>query len=294
MKLPIVPMGFETARKASSFLSYWARLCSKSFPRLQVSLSQIGEDISPVEYISIALFSATFYFVIAFVIILIMSNFSTAPLTTVLIVALSSAIISYAFVFTYIISYPKLIMERKINSINRDLPYALRHLLVQVSSGVSLYDSVASIADGEYGEISKEFIKVITETQGGMDFMAALEDSALKNPFSNYRNAMWQISNASKAGGDISDVIKDIVENITEEQKTEIKEYGSNLNFLSLMYMVLTIAIPTIGIVFLMIVSTFLGMPMPPATFVFVLLMLVVAQYIFVGLIQAKRPVVVV
>jgi len=294
MRIPIVPMGFERAKKSAMFLNYWARHYIKSFPKVQVKLSQIDEEVSPVDFVSVAIFSAGFYCFISLFMVLIMGRFSTAPFTTILTVAAVSATVAYLFVFIYVVNYPGLLIERKLRSFNRDLPYALRHLLVQVSSGVSLYDSIASIADGDYGEISKEFSKIITETQGGMEFITALEDSALKNPYPNYRNAIWQLSNASKAGADISTVIKDIVVSSTEEQKIEIKAYGSNLNFLSLMYMVMTIAMPTIGVVFLMIVSTFLGMAIPPTIFLMVLGFLVVVQYIFVGIIQAKRPVVII
>jgi flagellar protein FlaJ len=294
MKMPVVPFGFENAKKASSFLSYWARLYSRSFPRLQVHLSQAGADVEPVEYISVTMFSAGFYAVISFFMVLLLGQFSPAAFQTVVLVALMSALTAYVFVFMYVINFPRLLIERKLRSVNRDLPYALRHLLVQVSSGVSLYDSAASIADGDYGEISREFGKIITETQGGMDFITALEDSAMKNPYPNYRNAVWQLSNASKAGSDISSVIRDIVSNVTEDQKTEIKSYGSNLQFLSLMYMVLTIAVPTIGVVFLMMVSTFLGAALPPPIFIGVLFFLVMVQYMFVGIIQARRPAVVV
>ena len=274
MKLPVVPFGFDVARKLSSGLNYWARQYSKSFPRLQVHLSQTGEDVDVVEYISVALFSASFYAAMALVLVLLLGRFSPAPFLTIVLVAAMSAAVAYGFVFMYIINYPKLLIERKLKSINRDLPYALRHLLVQVSSGVSLFDSIASIADGDYGEISRQFTKVITETQGGVDFVAALEDSAIKNPFPSYRSAIWQVSNAFRAGSDISTILREIVAHITEEQKTEIKAYGSNLNFLSLMYMVLTISMPTIGVVFLMMMSTFLGAAIPPEMFIGVLLFL--------------------
>lgn len=294
MEVPIVPMGFDKARKSSAFLSYWARQFIRSFPKVQVNLSHVEEDVSIVEYVSVALFSAGFYCFVAFFMVMVMGRFSPAPLMTILLVSIVSAVVAYVFVFIYIINYPKLMIERKMRSFDRDLPYALRHLLVQVSSGVSLYDSIASIADGDYGSISTEFTKVITETQGGMEFITALEDSALKNPYPNYRNAVWQISNASKGGADISGVIRDIVTATAEQQKIDIKAYGSNLNFLSLIYMVLTIALPTIGVVFLMIVSTFLGMAVPPTIFLLLIIFLIIMQYVFMGIIQAKRPVVIV
>jgi Flp pilus assembly protein TadB len=294
MNISILPIDFNTARRASNFLSYWSRSLIKTFPRLQVQLSQLGEEVTALEYMNIAIFSAMIYFLLAFSMIYLLSVISQAPYFRVLTVALLSSTIAAVFAFTYILTYPKVLLERRMRSMNRDLPYALRHLLVQVSSGVSLYDSVASVADSDYGEVSKQFTIVITETQGGTDFITALEDSAMKNPYSIYRDSIWELSNAAKTGADISVMLKELVLRVTDEQMIEIKEYGSHLNFLSLLYMLLTISIPTIGVVFAMMVLMFLGTSLDPSIFVLLIIFLIVVQYLFVGIIQSRRPVVVI
>jgi len=293
MNISILPVDFDTIKKASTFLSYWSRPLTKIFPRLQVQLSQLGEEVTAIEYTNIAIFSAMVYFLLAFSMVYLLSVMSQAQYLRVLTVALLSSTTAAVFAFAYIITYPKVLLERRVRSMSRDLPYALRHLLVQVSSGVSLYDSVASVADSDYREVSKQFTKVITETQGGTDFITALEDSAMNNPYPMYRDSIWELSNAAKTGADISLMLKELVARVTDEQMIEIKEYGSHLNFLSLLYMVLTISIPTMGVVFSMMVLMFMGSSLDPSIFVLVIIFLVIVQYLFVGIIQSRRPVVV-
>lgn len=101
-----------------------------------------------------------------------------------------------------------------------------------------------------------------------------------------------QLSNANRAGANIRFVLNDVVDFLSNEQQIKIREYGSMLNPLSLFYMFSSIIAPSMGIIFLTIISTLVDLNISEWMFVLILLLLGVLQIMFIGLIKSRRPVV--
>ena len=75
------------------------------------------------------------------------------------------------------------------------------------------------------------------------------------------------------------------------DQKAAIKKYGSELNPLVLFYMVLVVIFPTLGIVFLLVLSSFVAAAFDmQVVMTAVLVFLVLVQLMFIGLVKSKRP----
>jgi len=94
------------------------------------------------------------------------------------------------------------------------------------------------------------------------------------------------------AGADISNVLKEIVKSLNQEQVTEIQTYGGKLAPLSMFYMVVAIIFPALAITFILVLSTFvqvLGENYKIILFS-VLGMVVLLQILFLGMIKSGRP----
>ena len=98
--------------------------------------------------------------------------------------------------------------------------------------------------------------------------------------------------NAIKTGTNIEESLDHIVNDIIKEQLISIKKYGQELNPWTLMYMMFAVILPSLGITFMMILSTFTGTGFPPIMFVTILVGLAFFQMIFMNLVKSKRPVV--
>ena len=61
--------------------------------------------------------------------------------------------------FFYYMIHPKLLIKRKSRLLEKDLLFALKYMLVRVRSGISLYDAMVGVAQGSYGEVSRDFQK---------------------------------------------------------------------------------------------------------------------------------------
>lgn len=289
MRIPFCPLPINRAKVVGRKLYGLLGPLSRTSKNFKETLSQAGIDLDEREYLSIALFSAIFVSIIIFLPLIILST-SFIGLTngTLLSVALSA--VFFFIIIQYLKMYPKLIIKRRVANLERNLIFALRDIYVQVKSGVSIFDTIVSVSGGSYGAVSNEFKDVIKEVNAGVPMENALENLIFKNPSVYFRRVIRQISNGLKAGSDISIVMKSIIENISAEQKIEIKKYGSKLNPLTLVYMMVAVILPVIGITFMIVLSTFSGLSISENMFWAILVFLAIFQFMFIGIIKSKRP----
>ena len=188
--------------------------------------------------------------------------------------------------------YPRLSVTRKVHKVEAYLPFGLHHLLIEVRSGVPLYNALVSIAQSKYGKLSEEFKRAVNEINTGKSEIAALEMLAKENPSLYFRRVIWQMVNALKSGADIGQTIKQIVDNLSEEQRISIKKYGAQLNPLALMYMIFCVIFPTLGITFILVISSFIGIGFDVQYMLIgILVFLLMFQFMLIGLIKSRRPV---
>ncbi len=287
-KIPFTFSGVDRLKKKTKFLSSKIRHKKKS--KLGTYLKNSDISLSREEYIAICLNS----FFIHFVFILAVS-------TTVLFLLSIKYFILFGFLIALLFSsfglfsqlvYPKIYVSRKQKNIEKNLLPALEDILVQLNSGIPLFTILTNISSSDYGVLSSEFKKAVKRMNSGEPEPMVLDDLGNENPSIFFRRTLWQISNGIVAGSDMSIVIRDTIKALNEEQLIQIQDYGSKLNPLIVMYMLITVIIPTLSITFLTIISSMVNIPekMAPLLFIALFVFVVIAQIMFLGLIKSKRP----
>lgn len=306
--VPFVPLPPKAVKKLAQGFYPLASLFSRMMPELDAELEEAGSSMGAREYIACALLSFTFYlvFLLIFFTIIVTVKFGADLDMRTRIIALA---VSFAFssaIFGYTLLVPRWLFKKRMRSIDKDLLFATRHLMIQTSAGVPLFDAIVSVSEnfdddtlgsaspeGDYGEVGREFSKIILKVRAGAELTTALEESAAQSPSESYRKVMWQLSNANKTGAQMGHVLRETVDYMASEQLIAIRSYGSQLSTLSLFYMVGCIIAPTMGLVILAISASILpNLPVNEYTFGLILLLLVAAQVFFVGLIKSRRPLV--
>lgn len=294
---------------ARVFMSFGSLLLG-AFPKMSIALKQSGitteYNINAREYMAVCLFM---FFLAFFVITAVISGLMTlipannhilaGSLTLgeiklpmdVLLGPLIGGILGL-FLFIQNLSYPTLVVNRRVRSIDRNLLFLLRTILVQIRSGVPIFDTFVAIAAGDYGEISQEFKSVIEKVRAGRPVIETLEELTVRNPSVYFRRAMWQIVNALKSGSDVGDNLENVIKALSKEQLVEIRRYQSTLNPLAMMYMMVAVIAPSLGITVMIVLSTFPGMEMIGNKSTFWLLLIGVSfmQLVFMSIIKSKRP----
>jgi flagellar protein FlaJ len=190
------------------------------------------------------------------------------------------------------IGYPKIIILKRIRNLDKNLLPAMQNTLVQLKAGVPLFHILAKIYLGGYGEVSKEFLRIVRDINAGIPQIDAIDSIAFENPSPYFRGVLWQISNRMKTGADLAETVKEITIHLSGEEIAEIERYGAQLNPLSMFYMVTAVILPSLGLALLIVISSFMSLSELGIKLMFwsLYFLTLVIQFMFLGMIRSKRP----
>lgn len=161
--------------------------------------------------------------------------------------------------YVLILYYPQIKEQQNYSDINQELPYALRHMGIELKAGKGLHDSLITIRDAKYGSLSKEFNRVLEEIKFGKSTEDALLDMSHRIKSQGLSTAIQQIISTLRVGGNLSNSLNIIAKDITFDMTIKLKEYSQKLNSFILIYTFIAILAPTISLVMLMAGSTVIG-----------------------------------
>jgi pilus assembly protein TadC len=291
-RIPFLPFSHKRARLISRHYLGWGEKVTRLFHSLDRQMEHARIDFEPREWGALALFSfATYFSFVACLMFVIMLRTGVALPMAIGISFISGVAVGF-MVFFIQMMYPKVFVSRRVKGLEKNLPYALHHMLIHIRSGVPLFSALVSVSKAGHGTLSTEFQRAIVEINTGKSEVSALEAMARENPSIYFRRILWQVVNAMKSGADVGMTLKEIVDNLTAEQKTSIKKYGAELNPLALFYMILVVIFPTLGIIFILVLFSFVGNIAMDIRVILIgiLVFIVMVQFIFIGMIKAKRP----
>lgn len=257
------------------------------FPKMNRQLDNARMDKEPEEYLAECIFKALKAGFPAGISLISMGVILEQPATTKLGIAALPLLTGMTFLT--MANLPRIRTKKRTRKLEKDLPYALRDILIQIKSGISLHQAMKTATEG-YGEASEELKIIVKDVEGGKSLATALEESIVRNPSEQYRRAMWQLANSIKSGTDISVTLESIVDSIITEQKLAIEKYGKELNPYILVYLLIAVIGPSLGITGLIVISSFTGTAVNQQMYLAILFMLIVAQVFFLNLVKSKRP----
>lgn len=272
---------------ARNFFYYLGGRVHKFFPKLERQLKTANMDKNPEEYLAESIFKSLKITIPVSLGLYVMGmNLSRPGLQLIGILSFPALIVMSTITFA---GLPSIKTDRRTDKLEKDLPYALRDILIQIDSGIPLNQAMKTVTEG-YGETSNEMERIVKDVDGGKAMVEALEDSIIRNPSESYRRAMWQLTNSMRSGTDISKTLSSVVDAIIKEQKITIQEYGESLNPFILVYLLLAIVGPALGITGLIVMASFTGTVVDIQLYTGILFGLVVVQIFFLNLIKSKRP----
>lgn len=168
---------------------------------------------------------------------------------------LTITIMTYIFIFYY----PSIKEERNYSDLNQELPYALRHMGIELKSGKGLHDALIAISNANYGSLSREFKRVLEEVKFGNPTEDSLLEMSHRVKSDGLSRAVQQIIGTLRIGGNLSDSLNIIANDITFDMQIKLKEYSQRLNSFILIYTFVAILTPVIGLIMLMAGSTVMG-----------------------------------
>ena len=168
-------------------------------------------------------------------------------------------LISVIMLYIFLLYYPQMKMQRGYGDLNQELPYALRHMGIELKAGRGLHDALMTIRDADYGSLSNEFARVLEEIKFGKSTEDSLLEMSHRVKAEGLSRAIHQIIGTLRVGGNLAGNLEIIASDISFDMKIKLKEYSQKLNSFILIYTFIAILAPVISLIMLMAGSTVMG-----------------------------------
>lgn len=289
---PFVSTPMRVSNKDSRTFRHIFSSIAQHFPRLKQELEIAEMDITPVVFIRKSLMSAAILTIILEVILVWLFISQSVDLLNTAIVFLITTPLIFLLSFNTSLFAPRVKIIKRGREIDKEIVFAGRHLLIELRSGVTLFDAMLGVSK-EYGDVSKEFNKIVEKVTLGVPISVALHEIAENSPSVYFKRVLLQVANSISSGSDVGDSLEVVLDQVAKEQIIQLKAYGQKLNPLVMFYMLFGVIIPSLGVAFMIIVFSVIGagfesmgLTLMAATLVGVLTM----QYLFLSIAENSRP----
>lgn len=263
---------------------------AETFPSVKYDLEE--NSLEPGEYMSAAIINTALFSLMIFGLVSAVGQYRgmfTTPLDYAKITAIPTVII-FISLMGFFLYYPRMLLKKSAERLDKDLVFALKDLLLQIDSGVSLFDGMVNISRADYGSVSSEFRAVVQDINAGMPEDRALEKLAMRTESDFLKKSLWQIITALRSGSGAQKALESVLIVLEKNQRDQIKTYTQELNLWSMIYMVFAVAVPGLGTTIMIIMSTFAGVEINEALFITMIGACVFVEVVIIGFIKVRRP----
>ena len=187
-----------------------------------------------------------------FVVMILIALFTSLEISAIYLIIV---LMNYIF----LMYYPQIKEQRGYADLNYELPYALRHMSIELKAGRGLHDALLTIRNANYGSLSKEFNRVLEEIKFGKPTEDSLLDMTHRVKSDGLTRAVHQIVGTLRVGGNLAGSLEIIAKDISFDMQIKLKEYSQKLNSFILIYTFIAILAPVICLIMLMAGSTVMG-----------------------------------
>lgn len=155
--------------------------------------------------------------------------------------------------------YPKSVKRKKAEELDKDLPFSLMNLAIDLSLGTGFEKAIERIAE-ENNEVGKEFGKALKEMKStGASMQKVLIELSERTFSKQAKRAIAQIVYAYEKGSrDNGYGLKRIAEEMLSIQRTKAKEFSGKMVVYSLMFVAVSAIVPALFLAFIIVGSSFL------------------------------------
>lgn len=283
----------RSAAPASSLRNFFSGVAAR-FPQLKKELIIAEMPLSPAEFVEQCALRALLLGLLLSAVSLaaVFSGESAGHLPGALLTLFFGLPLFVVISFFFNLYQPHVRILRRGRKIDQELVFAGRHLLIELRSGVVLFDAMLGVSR-DYGEVSKEFNLIVEKITLGVPVAVAMHDVAEHSPSAYLRRVVLQMANAMSSGSDVADSLEVVLDQISQEQIIQLKAYGQKLNPLVMFFMLFGVIIPSLGVAFLILLMSVLGGKISfsgSGLLLGVFLLVSIVQFMFLSIVENSRP----
>ena len=258
------------------------------FPDLRYNLKIVQAEYEPAGYVVLSLTSGLVAAVALYMLMyfLFLSQEIEMSLTVIM-----PSFAAFALVMFYYVRWPGLQMGKRAEAVERELTYAMRELLTAMNAGSSLFEAMRMVAGAGHGKISEEFDITVRDINAGVAAEEALERMALRTESQFLKKMLWQMIGVLKSGASMHGALESMQESVQNYQDNQVMKYTQEMNLWILIYLVVGIAVPSLGVTMLVVLSIFSGAIFNEYALGVLLLAAFVSEAILIKYMKVRRPV---
>lgn len=261
------------------------QIVARRLPNLKLSLKKAGINFKPEEFIR-RTFLTAFYMTTG---IIVFFAFLLAKFDALKGIMFIFIPIIFFVVFLYMLKFPDVKISKKEKDISKEIVFAGRHLIIELESGVPLYNALINISKN-YEVLGQYFMEITNKVDLGTSMEDALTEAVELIPSEDFRKVLWQILNSIRTGSDIAKSLTATLEQITREQIIEVDKYSRKLNPFAMFYMIIAVILPTLGVTMLIVLSSFIEFELNLTMLLIIAFFLGFTQFMFLSIIKFSRP----
>ena len=248
VKNPLIKDVGKIYLKLRGILEPLSKIAAKlpQIDNLAFQLYSANMRYSAKQYLALAVTGSAISFFVTLVISAIILALIDFSLPIKLLLPPLLAIAAGIFSLFIILMMPKQKAKARGDAVSIELPFALRHMATELRAGIGLYRTIQAIATAGYGALSEEFARTITEVEEGTDTKDALRHLALRTQSKALRSALMHVIRALKTGGNLSNIMNDIAEDVSFELRMQTRDFAMKMNFFGVIFIFSAIVLPVI------------------------------------------------
>lgn len=290
MRIPLMLFTLEQGQSLGTRFKGLGIKVYSLYPPLKYDLVNADLDISPEKYCATALLSAVIWGLMFGFLGRLLATIREMPEPSGFLLSIGLFFAGTAVFLIIHLIYPKIIAGKVAAGVDRELVFAARDLLIQISSGIPLYTAIANIADADYGQVSAEFKVLVREVRSGKSIVDAIENMAVRTRSIYLKKTSWQLVTAIRSGANLETALKGIVKLLMDYQFSLNKSYSAELNFIILIYLLTAAVLPTVGVTVLVIFSVFGMLQINEVIMGAIVGVSFLVQASIIGYLYTKRP----
>jgi len=195
----------------------------------------------------------------------------------------------FFFFFSIFKNRPLLEIKKRRQKIDRDLLFSGQYMLVKLESGLPLFNTLIHVSK-EYNETGFFFREIVQDINLGTPIEKAMAKARDYCPSENMKKILAEVVTSLKTGANVTDTLKNTLEQISTNLLLEVKAYNKKLNSIMMFYMILGTVLPSIGIALMVIFLSFAGININNSILIIVVGLLALMQLFFIAMVNNARP----
>ncbi len=261
------------------------RILKRYFPGVKIKLRKAGLPDDDEAFLKKTAMSSLYTsFAIVFILFLFMAKMKINLWLLLVLVPFL-----FAALFSYFLHYPDMLIIKQNKEISREIVYAGRFLVIELESGVSLYNAMVNLTKN-YKALGRYFREIVHRIDLGTSMEESLIIAVETSPSPSLNKIYWQLLNSMKTGSDVTNALKSVMDQIVKEQIIMVREYGRKLNPLAMFYMMMAVILPSIGMTMVIVISTFVNIEISLTSLFVIVFFLGFMQFMFFNMIRTQRP----